>query len=79
MRNMAIKTPDIKRIFFNYLPQDNSHISDFMTHCFPDNLQLFTFGWNGSRFSIDYYSSALKHALPKVTKEVYIYNKILSQ
>jgi hypothetical protein len=80
MRNNKVNTPVIKRILFEYIPKDSTHIRDFMTHCFPDNLELFTFGWNeSSRINLDYYISALKQTLPKVTREVYINNKVLSK
>jgi hypothetical protein len=79
VRNYKVKIPDIKRILFEYIPNDNSHIRDFMNHCFPNSLELFTFGWGGDRINIDYYSSALKQALSKVTREVLIQNKVLSK
>jgi hypothetical protein len=79
MRNNKIKIPDIKRILFNALPKENKCIRDFMTHCFPDNLELFTLNGSGNRISIDYYSPALRQALPKVTREIYISTSALSK
>ena len=68
----VLKLPDIKRVFFEYIPETNSDLLHFLKHSAPNKTKIFAFGWNMSALTkIDYYMDGLDIALKGATKEVY--------
>ena len=76
----VLKLPDIKRVFFNYIPETNADLLHFLKHSAPNKTKIFVFGLNHSGpYKIDYYLDGLNAALKRVTKEAYIYQWIHSK
>ena len=80
LNSHVFKLPEIKRIYLQYIPENNSELLQFLEKSSPDRLRILTFGWNSTaRVKIDFYLDGLKKALKGVSKEVlanyWIYSK----
>ena len=69
----VLKLPDIKRVFFDYIPETNADLLHFLKHSAPNKTKIFVFGWNAiGLYKIDHYLDGLDTALKGATKEVFI-------
>ena len=76
----VLKLPDIKRVFFNYIPETNADLLHFLKHSAPNKTKIFVFGWNAiGLYKIDYYLDGLDTALKGVNKEIITYYWIHSK
>ena len=71
----VLKLPDIKRVYFEYIPEINADLLHFLKHSSPDKTKIFAFGSASSTAltKIDYYLDGLDTALKGATKEIFIY------
>ena len=77
---LVLKLPDIKRVFFEYITENNADLLYFLKHSASSNTKIFVFGYRSSALvKIDYYLDGLDTALKGVTKESYIYYWIHSK
>ena len=67
-----LKLPDIKRVWFRYIPETNADLLHFLKHSAPNETKIFAFGGDfNSLFKIDYYLDGLDTSIKGVTKEVF--------
>ena len=68
----VLKSPDIKWVWFDRIPETNADLLHFLKHSAPNRTKIFVFGYNMSRLmKIDYYLDGLDTALKGVTKEAF--------
>jgi hypothetical protein len=66
--------PVVRRVNLHKLTNDNSDLRDFISFCFPPKVKFFCMNHpESSCINTNYYEDALKSALPKVTKEIFLY------
>ena len=76
----VLKLPDIKRVFFEYIPEANADLLHFLKHSAPNKTKFFVFGYSSfALVKIDYYLDGLDTALKGATEEVFTYYWIHSK
>ena len=72
---LVLKLPDIKRVFFEYITENNADLLHFLKHSAPNKTKIFVFGWGYNALNkIDYYLDGLDTALKGATKEIFANN-----
>jgi hypothetical protein len=68
-----IKLPDIRRLRIEYLPQNDSSLKAFLSHCVPSSFELLCLNYyKKNLIKADDYLPSLTSALQSTTKENYI-------
>ena len=67
----VLKLPDIKRVNFEEIPENNNDLLHFLKHSAPNKTEIFNFGGDYKCAKIDYYLVGLDTALKGVTKEIF--------
>ena len=74
------KLPDIKRIYLDYLKNNDESTKNFFLKSFPNNLKLLCLNYyNSERIYMKYYHVPLIKCLGKVSKEIYLENFYMDQ
>ncbi|CAI2359320.1 unnamed protein product [Moneuplotes crassus] len=72
-----IKLPNIKRIKLDQDKKEDPVVKEFFKHCFPDQVELFSYNWNlasdACQTKLSYYFEEVQHIIPRVTREVVLY------
>uniref|UniRef100_A0A7S3KVP6 Uncharacterized protein n=1 Tax=Euplotes crassus TaxID=5936 RepID=A0A7S3KVP6_EUPCR len=78
LANHKIKLPNIKRLALAQDKKEDPVVKEFFKHCFPDQVQLFCYNWNrasaAEQTKLNYYFPEVKGIIPRVTREVYLYD-----
>ncbi|CAI2359531.1 unnamed protein product [Moneuplotes crassus] len=76
--NHKIKLPDIKRIKLAQDKKEDPVVKEFFKHCFPDQVELFCYNLGrasaASQTKLSYYFDEMKHIIPRVTREIYLFD-----